>query len=57
MGKGEYKHIGIEQRRVIEAGLNERDSLAEIARRIGFEVSGVRREMSIRTFLLLILRK
>ncbi len=45
MGKGEYRHIGIEQRRVIEAGLNERDSLAEIARRIGFEVSSVRREI------------
>ncbi|MBR0405465.1 MAG: hypothetical protein IJI68_09770 [Eggerthellaceae bacterium] len=27
MGKGEYNHIGIEQRRVIEAGLNGRDTL------------------------------
>lgn len=44
MGK-KYKHIGIEQRREIEHGLNERRSLSEIARRIGFDVSSVRREI------------
>ena len=45
MGKEGYRHIKIEQRRVIESALNERDSMAEIARRIGFEVSSVRREI------------
>ena len=45
MSKEGYKHIGIEQRRIIESALNERESLAEIARRIGFEVSSVRREI------------
>lgn len=45
MSKEGYRHIGIEQRRVIEAALNERESLAEISRRIGFDVSSVRREV------------
>ncbi len=45
MGKAAYKHIGIEQRRVIELGLNERSSLSAIGRQIGFDVSTVRREI------------
>lgn len=44
MGKG-YRHIGIEQRRSIEHGLNDRRSLSDISRQIGFDVSSVRREI------------
>jgi IS30 family transposase len=45
MGKGSYKHIGIEQRRAIESGLNAQKPLSEIGREIGFDVSTVRREI------------
>lgn len=45
MGKKAYKHMGIEQRRAIECGLNDKRSLSEISRQIGFDVSSVRREI------------
>ena len=45
MGKDAYKHIEISDRRTIEHGLNEGLPLAEIARRTGFEVSSIRREI------------
>lgn len=45
MNKEGCSRIGIEQRRLIELGLNERNSLAEISRRIDFDVSSVRREI------------
>lgn len=45
MEKDAYKHMGIEQRRAIECGLNNKKSLSEISRQIGFDVSSVRREI------------
>lgn len=45
MGKHGYKHLGIEQRRCIEHGLNEGKTLTAISRQIGFNVSTVRREI------------
>lgn len=45
MGKDAYRHINLSDRRTIEHGLNEALPLAEIARRTGFEVSSIRREI------------
>lgn len=45
MGKDAYKHIDISARRTIEQGLNEGLPLIEMARRTGFEVSSIRREI------------
>lgn len=45
MGEHSYKHLGIEQRRCIEHGLNEGRTLTAISRQIGFNVSTVRREI------------
>ena len=45
MGKANYEHIRMEHRLVIESGLNEREPLASIARRIGFSTSSVQREI------------
>lgn len=45
MGKDAYKHISISDRRTIEHGLNEGLPLVEIARRTGFEVSSIPREI------------
>ncbi len=45
MGKNGCEHVSAEQRRAIETGLDNRDTLSGIARTIGFDVSAVRREM------------
>ena len=45
MGKDVFKHISIEQRRIIEHCLNEGLPMAEMSRRTGFEVSSIRREI------------
>ncbi len=45
MSKNAYAHLTIEHRRAIECGLNGKEPLSEIARRIGFDVSTVRREI------------
>lgn len=45
MSKDIYTHLGIEHRRAIECGLNNKETLSEIAHKIGFSVSTIRREI------------
>jgi IS30 family transposase len=44
MERGPFKHLDLSQRRQIESGLDQQETLTEIARTIGADVSTVRRE-------------